>query len=119
MTEEHQVSESDFEAHDHPETDDFLTASLEGSSPLVETYVRFQVAIQEAVAFAHKSGDHATSVVFSDSAFVSMQSFGTAANLAVSLMHKLLPRGIMIRIGVAHGYFRADSISCGREHCVG
>ena len=56
LTEENQVNEADFEPHDHPETDDFLTASLEGESPLVETYVRFQVAIQQAVAFAHTSG---------------------------------------------------------------
>jgi hypothetical protein len=121
LTEEHEVSEADFESHDHPETDEFLTASLEGASPLVETYVRFQVAIQEAVAFAHTSGDHATSVTFSDSAFVSMQSFETASGLAVSLMHKLLPHGIMLRVGIAHGSFvpirfRADVSIASGEH---
>jgi hypothetical protein len=121
LTEEHQVSEADFESHDHPETDDFLTASLEEASPLVETYVRFQVAIQEAVDFAHRSGDHPTSVAFSDSAFVSMQSFGTTSSLAVSLMHKLLPRGIMLRIGIAYGTFvpirfRADVSIASGEH---
>lgn len=105
LTEQHHASEDDFEIHDRPETDDFLTASLEGSSPLVDTYVRFQVAIQQAVAFAHKAGDHATSVTFSDSAFIAMQSFAGASGLAVSLMQKLLPRGIMLRVGIAHGSF--------------
>ena len=46
LTEESEASEEDFEVHDRPETDEFLTASLEGSSRLVDTYVRFQVAIQ-------------------------------------------------------------------------
>jgi hypothetical protein len=37
LTEKHRVSEADFESHDHPEIGDFLTASLEEASPLVET----------------------------------------------------------------------------------
>jgi hypothetical protein len=45
LTEAHEVDEEDFEPHDSPETDEFLTASLEGESPLVQTYTRFQVAL--------------------------------------------------------------------------
>ena len=121
LTETHHASEDDFEIHDRPETDEFLTASLEGASPLVDTYVRFQVALQNAVAFTHTSGDHATSVAFSDSAFVAVQSFHTASNLATSLMHKLLPRGIMLRVGIAQGSFvairfRADASLGSGEH---
>jgi hypothetical protein len=101
LTEAYPASEDDFEIHDRPETDEFLTASLEGSSPLVDTYVRFQVAIQKAVAFTHTSGEHATSVTFSDSAFIAMESSGSASSLAVSLMRELLPRGIMLRVGIA------------------
>jgi hypothetical protein len=121
LTEDHHASEDDFKVHDRPETDDFLTASLEGASPLVDTYVRFQVAVHKAVAFAHTSGDRATSVAFSDSAFVALQSFETASDLAISLMQELLPRGIMLRIGIAHGSFvpirfRADVSLGSGEH---
>jgi hypothetical protein len=56
--------EDDFGVHDRPETSDFLTASLENSCPLVQTYIRLQVAVQNAVSLAHSAGDHATPVTF-------------------------------------------------------
>jgi hypothetical protein len=37
LTEEYEVGEVDLEVHDRPETDDFLTASLQNSCPLVQT----------------------------------------------------------------------------------
>jgi hypothetical protein len=121
LTEGHEVSEEDFEVHDRPETDEFLTASLENSCPLVQTYVRFQVAVQNAVKFAHASGKHATSVTFSDSAFVATENLDTASTLAVSLMRKLLPYSVMLRVGIAQGSFvpirfRADVSLGSGEH---
>jgi hypothetical protein len=121
LTELHEVSEDDFEVHDRPETDDFLTANLEGSCALVQTYIRFQVAVQNAVSLMHTAGDHATSVTFSDSAFVATETFETAKTLAISLMSKLLPHGIMLRVGIARGSFvpirfRADVSLGSGEH---
>jgi hypothetical protein len=83
--------------------------------------IRFQVAVQEAVTFAHTAGDHATSVTFSDSAFVATETFETAKTLAISLMAKLLPKGIMLRVGIAQGSFvpirfRADVSLGSGEH---
>jgi hypothetical protein len=121
LTEQHDVCEDDFEAHDRPETDEFLAASLEDSCALVQTYIRFQVAVQSAVTYAHAAGDRATSVTFSDSAFVATETFATAKTLAIALMTKLLPHGIMLRVGIAQGSFvavrfRADVSLGSGEH---
>jgi hypothetical protein len=43
LTEAYEADEDDFEAHDSPETDEFLTASLETASPLVQTYTAFRL----------------------------------------------------------------------------
>jgi hypothetical protein len=121
LTEQQEVSEDDFEVHDRPETDEFLTASLEDSCALVQAYVRFQVAVQNAVNFTHTTGARATSVTFSDSAFVVAETFEAAKTVAISLTGKLLPHGIMLRVGIARGSFvpirfRADVSLGSGEH---
>jgi hypothetical protein len=86
LTEAHGASRDEFAAFDRPDTNEFLTMALEvdEASPLVASFVRFHVAVDDAVAFARKQGGSLTSITFSDSAFVAVENFQTASTLAIS-----------------------------------
>ena len=109
LTLQHPPSEDDFTSFERPEVNDFLRASLEKgeASPLVSSFVCFHTAVDEAVFNARRAGGPVTSVAFSDSAFMACENIHTATQFASSLLNKLLPMGVMVRVGIAHGTFTA------------
>src|SRR4051812_42732526 len=65
LTEEYRVEPELFEDMQRPGNLEFLTASLEGASPLSERFIRFHLIIAEAVRSARLPED-GSSVTFSD-----------------------------------------------------
>ena len=64
-----------------------------------------------------------TSIIFSDSAFIATTRTYEAVNIAIDLIHALLPQKIPVRMGIAYGTFAAlrfksDITSDGGEHAA-
>jgi class 3 adenylate cyclase len=81
---------------------------------LVSAFAAFHRAVDVAVATSRATGSIITTVAFSDSAFIVCSSLNAACGIAIALMNDLLPRAIMLRIGIASGTiltirFRSDT----------
>jgi hypothetical protein len=82
-----------FEDLQRPANIDFLTASLEGASPLSKRFIRFHLIIAEAVRNARLTED-GSSITFSDCAFYAADKLHSLVGSATFVMHRSLEQRI-------------------------
>lgn len=73
---------------------------------LAHTFSGFHSSLRGVLSLARMSHP-LTAITFSDSVFVATTHAYEAANIAINLLHALLPRRIPIRMGIAYGTFAA------------
>jgi hypothetical protein len=99
--------------------DNILRASR---NRLTHTFTGFHSSLAAALDLA--SMRHPlTAITFSDSAFIATTYAYEAVNIAIDLLHSLLPQKIPVRMGIAHGSFAAlrfksDIMSDGGDHAA-
>jgi class 3 adenylate cyclase len=77
---------------------------------LADTFSGFHSSLRDVLSRANMRHS-LTSITFSDSVFVATTYAFEAVNIAVELLHTLLPQKIPIRIGIAYGSFAAVRFS--------
>lgn len=73
---------------------------------LAHVFSGFHSSLRGVLSLARMSHS-LTAITFSDSVFVATTHCYEAANIAINLLHALLPQKIPIRIGIAYGTFAA------------
>jgi len=72
---------------------------------LIKSFSGFHNSLQSVLSLSNMRYP-VTSITFSDSAFISTSEVYQAADIAIQLIHSLLPQKIPIRIGIAVGSFQ-------------
>ena len=101
------VLRDDFWIMDRPNREDFLRVRLEstGSNRLIETYMHFNMAIDDAIEEALLQDTELKVIAFSDSAFIATDRVYDAIDIALSIWTRLMREHIPVRFGVAYGSF--------------
>ena len=89
---------------------------------LVSTFTRFHASLGATLNLANMRHP-LTAITFSDSAFIVTTYSYEAVNIAIDLLHALLPQKIPVRMGIAYGSFSAlrfksDIMSDGGYHAA-
>lgn len=89
---------------------------------LVRTFTGFHYSLAAGLNLANMSHP-LTAITFSDSAFIATTYVYEAVNIAIDLLHSLLPQKIPVRMGIAYGSFAAlrfksDIMSDGGDHAA-
>ncbi|MBN1294619.1 MAG: hypothetical protein JXB48_22465 [Candidatus Latescibacteria bacterium] len=74
------------------------------NNQLVQTFSQFHSSLQGVLNLANMRHS-LTAITFSDSAFVATSYAFEAVNIAIDLIHTLLPQKIPVRMGIAYGSF--------------
>lgn len=87
---------------------------------LAHTFTGFHYSLAATLNLA-KMSHPLTAITFSDSAFIATTYAYEAINIAIDLLHALLPQKIPVRMGIAYGSFAAlrfksDIMSDGGDH---
>jgi hypothetical protein len=92
---------------DRPNREDFLRVRLEstGDNRLIETYMHFNMAIDDAVEHALLQDIEVKAITFSDSAFIATDRVYDAIDIAQSIWSRLTKEHIPVRCGIAYGSF--------------
>lgn len=112
LTESYPIDTNLIKAYDRPLSpshtlDTILKLS---SNPLTHTFSGFHSSLRSVLSLANMRHS-LTSITFSDSAFIATTYAFEAVNIAVELLHFLLPQKIPIRMGIAYGSFAAVRFS--------
>ncbi len=76
------------------------------SNDLAHAFSGFHSSLRGVLSIARMNHPF-TAITFSDSVFVATTHAYEAANIAINLLHAVLPQKIPIRIGIAYGTFAA------------
>jgi hypothetical protein len=91
-------------------------------SELSRIFSNFHSSLRGVLNLA-KMHHHLTAITFSDSVFVATSYAYESINIAINLLHSLLPQKIPVRMGIAYGTFaairfRSDITSDGGDHAA-
>ena len=89
---------------------------------LAHTFTSFHYSLAATLNLANMRHP-LTAITFSDSAFIATTYAYEAVNIAIVLLHSLLPQKIQVRMGIAYGSFAAlrfksDIMSDGGDHAA-
>lgn len=108
LTEAHPVDLDLIKAFDRPFSSsldiDMILSSQ--ANLLTRTFTSFHQSLMFTIGMA-KMKHPLTAITFSDSAFIATTHLFEAVNVAVDLLHGLLPQRVPVRIGIALGSFEA------------
>jgi hypothetical protein len=95
---------------------------LASDNRLVKTFKGFHSSLAGCLNLANMRHP-LTAITFSDSAFIATTYAYEAVNIAIDLLHALLPQKIPVRMGIAYGSFAAlrfksDIMSDGGDHAA-
>jgi hypothetical protein len=101
------VIRDDFWIMDRPNRADFLCVRLEATdnNRLIETYMHFNMALDDAIEQALLRDVEVKAIAFSDSAFIASEHVYDAIDIAQDIWTTLLKEHIPVRFGVAYGSF--------------
>ena len=124
LTEAYPIDLTLLKADDRPGSPSFtLDTILELSrNRLAHTFTGFHSSLRGILSLAnwcHSS----TAITFSDSTFIATTYAYEAINIAINLLHALLPQNIPVRMGIAYGTFaalrfRSDITADGGDHAA-
>ncbi len=122
LTESYPIDLDLFKAVDRLLSPNFnIDTILEASrNRLTHTFSGFHRSLRAVLDLA-SMGYPLTAITFSDSAFIATTHAYEAVNIAIDLLHALLPQKIPVRMGIAYGSFaalrfRSDITSDGGDH---
>ena len=122
LTESYPLDIDLFKANDRLLSLNIDTILKASRNRLTHTFSGFHSSLRAVLSLA--SMRHPlTAITFSDSAFVATKQAYEAVNIAVDLIHALLPQKIPVRMGLAYGSFaalrfRSDITSDGGDHAA-
>jgi len=123
LTEQHALELERIRIADHPLSADSLNMILtQRENPLTQAFTNFHRSLKAVIDLAQMQHP-ITAVTFSDSAFIASTHLYHAADIAIQLVHYLLPQRVPVRIGIAYGSFsalrfRSDVTVDGGDHAA-
>ena len=124
LTESYPIDPDLFKAHDRLLSPNLnIDTIVEASrNRLTHTFSGFHGSLRAVLDLA-SMGYLLTAITFSDSAFVATTHAYEAVNIAIDLLHALLPQKIPVRMGIAYGSFaalrfRSDITSDSGDHAA-
>jgi len=122
LTESYPLDLDLFKARDRLYTLNLDTIDAVSRNRLAYTFTGFHSSLAAGLNLANMRHP-LTAITFSDSAFIATTYAYEAVNIAIDLLHALLPQKIPVRMGIAYGSFAAlrfksDIMSDGGDHAA-
>lgn len=122
LTEAFPMDHELLKAHDRPFSFNIDKILALSRNRLAHTFTGFHSSLAAGLNLANMRHP-LTAITFSDSAFIATTYAYEAVNIAIDLLHSLLPQKIPVRMGIAYGSFAAlrfksDIMSDGGDHAA-